>query len=224
MARLFITPRELNFISDITQEVIKDANGTTVYYYTISELKTLAHDVYNESIKKVFDNPIAIDAMVDAVFQSETKVNQFGIDQQYRLEVFIQYRDLADKGINVCIGDFFSFNDVFYEIADSTIVKNIYGQAENKAGVKVVGTKAREGQFSELLHGPTDITNTDADAVQKTFVQQRGQVENSEGPTGDVRDLQRNGVLDAPLTGPREVSERGALADDSHHGSAFYDE
>ena len=35
MARLFITPRELNFISDITKEIIKDVVGQKVYYYPI---------------------------------------------------------------------------------------------------------------------------------------------------------------------------------------------
>ena len=57
--------------------------------------------------------------------------------------------------------------------------------------------------------------------MQETFVQQRGFYENKEGITGDVRDLQRNGVLDAPLTGPAEVSE---LGDPENVGSAFYDE
>ena len=73
MARLFITPREMNFISDITKEVIKDVNGQKIMYFPISELKTKAHDVYNEALEKVFDNPVSIDALVDAQYQQETK-------------------------------------------------------------------------------------------------------------------------------------------------------
>ena len=224
MARLFITERELNFISDLTKEIIKDVGGQTIVYYPISELKTKTHDVYNEAVQKIFDNPIRIDALVDASYQNETKIGKFGIDNQYKLEVFIQYRDLVDKNINVCIGDFISYSDVFFEISDVVVLKNIFGHAEHSDGIKMTCIKSREGQFKALLSGPTDIKYTDDSAVQKTFVQQRGFTENSQGVTGDVRSLVEAGVLEEPLTGPKEVSERGATADNSHHGTSFYDE
>lgn len=224
MARLFITPRELDFISDITKEVIKDVIGQKIYYYAVSEFKTKTHDLYSEAIKKVFDNPIAIDALVDRTFQTDTKIDEFGIDAQYKIEAYLQYRDLIDKGINVTIGDFFSFSDVFYEITERVVMRNIYGQAEHKDGIKLIGTKARDGQFKALTLGPTDIARPDADAVQKEFEQQRGFKENSRGPTGDVRDLQKQGVLDDPLTSAKKVNEAGAREDNSHHGSSFYDD
>jgi hypothetical protein len=221
MARLFITPRELNFISDITKELIKDVVGQKIYYYPISEHKTQTHGVYNEALKKVFDNPIAIDALIDNNFQSDTKIDQFGVDAQYKIEVFIQHRDLVEKGINVAIGDYFSFSEIFYEITERSFMRNIYGMPEHKDGVKLVGARVRESQFKALVIGPTDISRPEADAVQTTFVQQRGAAVNKEGDTADVRDLVRNGVLDEPLTGPREVS---SLGDGPGVGSAFYDE
>jgi hypothetical protein len=222
MARLFITPREVNFISDITKEIIKDVIGQKIIYYPISEIKTKTHEIYNEALKKIFDNPIIIDAMVDSNFQTETKIDKFGIDAQYHLEVYIQYRDLVEKNINVNIGDFFSFSDNFYEITDRTFMRNIYGMPEHKDGVKIVGTKSRQGLFDAPLVGPTDIRYTDPDAVQETFVQQRGEAEDANGDaTGDVRDLVKNGVLDPPLTGPKEVSPQG---DSTGAGPAFYDE
>jgi hypothetical protein len=222
MARLFITPRELNFISDITKELIKDVVGQKIYYFPVSEIKTQVHEIYNESLKKIFDSPIELDALVDNNFQSDTKIDQFGVDAQYKVEVFIQHRDLVEKGINVSIGDFFSFGQVFYEITEKTFMRNIYGMPEHKDGVKLIGTRARVGQFDAPIFGPTDISNTDADAVQETFVQQRGfELNAAEEPTGDVRDLVRNGVLDRPLSGPKEVSPAG---DATGAGSAFYDE
>lgn len=224
MARLFITPREMNFISDLTKEIIKDVNGQKIYYYPISEIKTKPHDIYNEAIEKIFDAPIAIDALVDAQFHNDTRINNFGVDEVYQIEVFVQYRDLVDKGINISIGDFFSFSDVFYEITGDTVMKNIFGQAEHKEGIKLIGTKVRQGQFNVKPIGPTDIRYSDPDAVQKTFVQQRGATENSEGLTGDKRDLIEQGVLEEPLTGPKEVSEQGAQSDQSNHASSFYDE
>jgi hypothetical protein len=221
MARLFITPRELNFISDITKELIKDVVGQKVYYYPVSEHKTQTHGIYNEALKKVFDNPIALDALVDNNFQSDTKIDQFGIDAQFKIEVFIQHRDLVEKGINVAIGDYFSFSDIFYEVTERVFMRNIYGMPEHKDGVKLVGIRVRESQFKALVVGPTDISRPEADAVQTTFVQQRGVDVNKEGETADVRDLVKNGVLDGPLTGPREVS---GLGDSTGSGSAFYDE
>lgn len=224
MARLFITPRELNFISDITKEVIKDVIGQKIYYYPISETKTKTHGIYNESMEKVFDGPIVVDALVDNNFQTDTKIDSFGVDAKFKIEVYVQHRDLVEKGINVAIGDFFSFSDVFYEITERSYMRNIYGQAEHKDGVKLIGTKARDGQFKAPTLGPTDISYPEPDAVQKKFEQQRGRAENSEGQTGDVHDLVKAGVLEPSLTGPKQVSEKGALADESHHGSAFYDE
>jgi len=224
MARLFITPREMNFISDLTKEIIKDVNGQVIYYYSVSEAKTKTHDVYNEAFDKIYDQPIALDAFVDAQFQEDTKINSFGVDQSYKLEVFVQYRDLIDKNMTVNIGDYFSFSDIFYEITNVNVLKNIYGQAEHHDGVRILGTKVRDSQFVAKLRGPTGIQYTDVDAKQKTFTQQRGEAEINGVLTGDRRELIEQEILDMPLTGHKEVSERGALADDSHYESAFYDE
>lgn len=221
MSRLYITPRELNFISDITKELIKDVVGQKIYYYAISEVMTNSHAVYNEAMQKFFDNPIAIDALVDSNFQTDTKITQFGVDASYKIEAYMQHRDLVEKGINVNIGDFFSFSDVFYEITERVFMRNIYGLPEHKDGVKIIGTRAREGLFDTLVLGPTDIANPESDAVQTQFVQQRGAATNKEGETGDKRALQENGVLDPPLTGPKEVSQ---LGEPTRVGSSFYDE
>jgi hypothetical protein len=212
----------LNFISDITKELIKDVVGQKVFYFPISELKTQTHGVYNEALQKVYDNPIALDCLVDNNFQADTKIDKFGVDSQYKIEVFIQHRDLVDKGINVNIGDFFSFSDVFYEVSERVFMRNIYGMPEHKDGVKLVGIKSREGLFKAPTVGPTDISRPEADAVQNEFHQQRGRTLDEAGlETGDKRDLVDSGVLDPPLEGPREVSEKG---DPDDVGSAFYDE
>ncbi len=221
MARLFITPREMNFISDITKEVIKDVIGQKIYYYSINELKTLTHEVYNEALHKVFDSPIEIDCLVDTEFQAPTKTDAFGVDAKFKIEVYLQHRDLVDKGIRVNIGDFFSYSNVFYEITERVTMRTIYGQAEHRDGIKLIGVKAREDLFKALTKGPTDVANTDADAVQETFVQQRGLPENRLGKTNDKRDLVKTGVLDGPLDGAREVSPAGT---DTGTQSSFYDD
>lgn len=197
----------------MTKEIIKDVVGQKIYYYPISELKTKTHSVYNEAVKKIYDNPIEIECLVDTNFQQSTKIDKFGVDKQYMVEAFVQYRDLVDKGINVSIGDYFSFDAIFYEITEAVVTRNIYGLPEHKDGIKLIGTKSREGLFKAPLKGPTDISYTDEDAIQTDFEQQRGNALDSSGdPTGDKRDLIENGVLDRPIDGIRKIK------------SSFYDE
>lgn len=220
MARLFITEREMNFINDIMKEVVKDVIGQKIYYFSISEIKSRVHDVYEEAPNKIFENPIELDALVKYSGQ-EVKTNRFGSEEYYNIECYIQERDLIDKQIDVREGDFFSYGETFFEIIKAPRSDVIFGQIEHKSYVTVSGKQARKGQFIAKVFGPTSEAYSDPDAVQTTFVQQRGFDENRLGKTGDVRDLQRTGVLDAPLTGPAEVSPSG---DPENVGSAFYDE
>ena len=71
-----------------------------------------------------------------------------------------------------------------------------------------------------VILGPTSEDYSDPDAVQETFVQQRGLERNRLGVTGDVRDLIKDGKLDPPEQ-PAEVSKRG---DPKPLKSTFYDE
>ena len=218
MSRFFITPREVNFINDIAKELVKDIVGQKIYYFPISEIKSKVHDVYEESPEKIFDNPIEIDCFVKYE-APETTTNRFGSEKYYSVEVYIQSRDLLDKKIEVLEGDFFSYGSVFFEVTQSPNADVIFGQIEHGRYISVKAKQSRKGQFISKIFGPTSEQYTDADAVQETFVQQRGQSENKEGKTNDVRDLQKNGVLEAPLTGPREVSPNG---DETGAGSSFY--
>ena len=217
MARLFITPKEIDLISDLTKEIVKDVIGQKIYYFPISSLKTRIHDVYEESPEKVFDDPIEINCLVQYDATAVT-TGKFGTEDFYSIEAFIQNRDMIDKKIQLYEGDFFSYGTIFFEVTQVVILDNIYGQAEYTAGVKLMGKEARKSQFVSKLFGPTDESYSDPDAVQKTFIQQRGFPENAEGPTGDVRALIQDKVLTEPITGPAEVSPKGG------NPSAFYDE
>tara|TARA_R110002124_G_scaffold275744_1_gene446325 strand:- start:1240 stop:1905 length:666 start_codon:yes stop_codon:yes gene_type:complete len=220
MGRFFITPREINFINDIAKEIVKDVIGQKIYYFPISEIKSKVHDVYEESPDKVFENPIEIDCLVKYQPQ-EIRTNRFGSEEYYTVEAYVQSRDLLDKGIEVLEGDFFSYGTTFFEVIKGPASDVIFGQIEHKTYITITGKQSRKGQFISKIFGPTSEDYTDSDAVQETFVQQRGAKTNKEGVTGDVRELQKNGVLDSPITGPKEVSSQG---DPQNVGSAFYDE
>jgi len=220
MARFFITEREINFINDIAKEIVKDVIGQKIYYFPISEIKSNIHDVYEESPEKIFENPICIDALVKYQPQ-DIRANKFGSEEYFTIEVYVQERDLIDKEIEIKEGDFFSYGTVFFEIITSPDSNTIYGQIEHKGFVTITGKQSRKGQFISKVFGPTSERHADPEAVQDSFYQQRGFDENKEGKTGDVRELQKKGVLETPISGPAEVSEQG---DPSKVGSSFYDE
>ena len=219
MARVFITPREINFINDIGKEIVKDVIGQKIYYFPISVKKSRVHDVYEESPHKVFENPIEIGALVKYQPQ-DIRANLFGSEEFYTIEVYIQKRDMIDKGITILEGDFFSYGSVFFEVIQAPDSNTIYGEIEHKSFMTIIGKQARKGQFDAKVLGPTDESYSDKDAVQKEFDQQRGFKRDAGGKiTGDVRELQKLGVLDKPITGPSSVSPKG---DPQRVGSAFY--
>lgn len=220
MARLFLTPREIDFINDINKEIIKDVVGQKIFYYSVRHDVTKIHDVYEEAVEKIFNPPIEIEARVE--YQPESnRINRYGVEEYFTIEVYLHNRDLLDRNIDVKIGDYFSYDATFFEIIQQQVESNIYGQIEHSMGVKITGKQARLGQIQKIPNGPTSESYTDEGAVQETFVQQRGFEENRLGVTGDVRALQEKGVLDKPISGPAEISKK---ADPEEITSSFYDE
>jgi hypothetical protein len=220
LGRLFITPREIDLVNDLTKEIIKDVVGQKIYYYSISAAKTKISTLYDEAPEKIFETPLELDCLVD--YQEPTfKTDKYGPEKTQNIEVYIQSRDLLDKEINILVGDFFTYGTVIFEITSVTTTRNLFGQIEHSDGIKVIGKQSRKQVFFTKVLGPTDEEYSDPDAVQDTFVQQRGFKDNELGPTGDVRSLREKGVLTDPVTGPKQVSEKG---DPQDVGSAFYDE
>ena len=219
MARLFVTPRELDLISDISQEIIKDVVGQKVYYYKVRKDLSNVHDVYEESQEKVFDPPVEIDARVEWA-QANITTGKFGIEENSTITVWLQYRDVMFKQLDVEAGDFVSYGSTFFEILAAKLDATIYGQIEYSTGYILDCKQARKGLINKIPHGPTDESYSDEDATQKVFVQQRGFKDNRLGPTGDNRALIQQGKLDTPISNePAEVSPRG---DDSGVSSSFY--
>ena len=113
MSRLFITPRELDLISDLNKEIVKDVIGQKIYYYKARTDLSNVHEVYEESMDKIFDPPIDIDARIEWN-QAEIRTNQFGSEEYSAISVYIQYRDVLDKNIDVEEGDYLSYGCLLY--------------------------------------------------------------------------------------------------------------
>jgi hypothetical protein len=219
MARLFITPRELDLISHYTKEIIKDVVGQKVYYYKVRRDLSKVHDVYEESEEKIFDPPVEIDARIEWA-QATVNTGRFGTDEMSNITVWLQYRDVMHKQLDVESGDYLSYGETFFEVTSATIDSTIFGQIEYSTGYILKARQARRGLIDKIPHGPTDESYSDEDATQRVFVQQRGFAENRLGPTGDYRALIEQGKLELPISDePAEVSPRGA---EDGIGSSFY--
>ena len=224
MARLFITPREIDLISDLSKEITKDVVGQKVYLYKAREDLSDIHDVYEEAPDKVFDPPVEIDARVEWE-ASAASTGKYGSEALASITVYFHERDLIDKNLDPEPGDYFSYGSTFFEITSTIVNSQVYGQVEHTVGLKVIGKQARMGLIDKVPLGPTDQSYSDPDAIQETFAQQRGFAENQNGPTEDTRSLQKKGVLEEPISGPAEVSPKGGNDSKDEAGiidSAFY--
>lgn len=167
--------------------MIKDVVGQTIQYYPLSTVKSAVHAVYNEAVKKVFERPIRLNALVGQPEWS-SKTTAFGPDQEAKLEVLIQYKDLVDKGFYPSEGDMFSYGDVLFEVLTFTNMNNIFGLEEHDNSWKITARTARLGQLDpNSFPLPTKAAGGGAQTI---FEQQRGLPVSSTGEaTGDVREL-----------------------------------
>lgn len=215
MARLFIGQREIEFVNDITKEFMKDVVGQVIHYFPISSIKSDVHAVYNEAVRKIFENPIRIPALVGQPEWS-SKTTNFGPDTEAKIEVLLQYRDLQDKNIVLSEGDLFSYDDTLYEILTFVNAgKNIFGLAEHNASWKLTARSARLSQ-ADISRLPSP--RLAPDDVQIVFEQQRGLAITSTGEaTGDVRDIKtRLGHVMAPIalgTGAKKIDHNDENGD-----------
>jgi len=204
MARLFVTPKEIDLISDLTKEIHKDVIGQVIYYYSVREDISKVHDVYEEAVNKVFDAPVEIDARLEWQ-QKEVQTDRFGHHATYNITAYLHYRDVIDRGLEVRVGDYFSYGDNFFEITSSKYDSVIYGQIEHYTGFVITAKTARKGQIDVRPIGPTEEIYTDADAVQEDFTQQRG-----DATKGDRRELVADGVIPSPETGAKSINKSGS--------------
>ena len=215
MPRLFLGQRESDFFSDITKEIIKDVAGQKIFYYTIREDLSDVHDVYEESLHKIFNPPIEVECLVEWQ-PSEVKTTQYGHEQIKVITAYLHNRDLIDRDIDIRQGDYISYGEFFFEITSFVYDKLIYGQVERVASVKLMAKQARIEHIFKTALGPTSEAYLEEDAIQTTFEQQRGTKDH------DTRQLQKDGVLEAPISGPKKVAPDGTTKSVNGVGSTFY--
>lgn len=215
MPRLFLGQREADFFADITKELIKDVAGQKIYYYTVREDLSDIHDVYEESLHKIFNPPIEVECLVEWQ-PSEVKTTQFGHEQIKTIAAFLHNRDLIDRDLEVKQGDYISYGEYFFEITSVIFEKLVFGQVERVTSVKLNAKQARLEHVVKSVLGPTSEGYLDSEAIQTTFEQQRGT------NASDIRQLRKDGVLEDPITGIKKVAPDGSKKSVNNIGSSFY--
>ena len=215
MARLFIGQRETDFFADITKEIIKDVAGQKIYYYTVREDLSDIHEVYEESMHKIFNPPIEIECMVEWQ-PSEVRTTQFGHEQIKTISVYLHDRDMIDRNINIRQGDYISYGEYFFEITSLIYDKIVYGQVERMVSTKLTAKQTRIEHIFKNAIGPTYEGYLDPNSIQTEFKQQRGQT------ASDTRQLVKDNIIEKPITGPKKVSPDGTTKSINNIGSSFY--
>lgn len=215
MARLFVGQREVDFFADITKEIIKDVAGQKIYYYTVREDLSDVHSVYEESMHKIFNPPIELECLVEWQ-PSEVKTTQFGHEQIKQITAFLHGRDLIDRDLNILQGDYISYGEYFFEITSLIYDKLVYGQVERIVSLKLNAKQTRIEHIFKKAIGPTYEGYNDSDAIQTTFEQQRGTTDH------DTRQLQKDEVLESPISSPNKVSPDNSNKSINNIGSSFY--
>lgn len=159
MARKFITQRELDFIARINHELIQKVVGQEISYYEIDIEKSKVNRLYDESVQKVWRNPVLVNARV-LWDNPSTKTSNFGVDAQFTAEVYFHKLELDERNVSPKEGDFIEFGQVFFEITSVTQPQIVFGQVNNKVMTKCICVPSREGQFQAGGRSSESVDNT----------------------------------------------------------------
>lgn len=133
--QLFVGQQELDFISELNKELIQKITGQRIDYYSIDRNATKIHDVYGESLQKVYKDPITIECLVE--FEDpQMKSTNVQTEIQYSMWVYFHKRMLAEYQIFPQDGDYLKWGAVFYEITLCTEPQLQFGRIENPMMIK----------------------------------------------------------------------------------------
>lgn len=153
---LFITDREIEYINSINTEFIEIVVQQKVIYYAIENNLTQSDELYGESLKKIFRNPIEIYCRVFLKNMDVTTGNM-GLDKIYEIEVFFQRdRVMNDLGFYPREGDFISWSNKYFEIKKVREPQLFGGLSQQKIGVFCDCTITRQEVFNANSNKPYD--------------------------------------------------------------------
>lgn len=140
---LFNQQADLKFIQCINRELLLTV-GQYVIYYRVSEKYTKAN-IYGESKRKFFLNPIKIFARVEKQEPIQT-IGTYSLDQEDRIIIYFDKFQLERFNLKPSVGDFIKFGDVngiMYEILRVCPWQPVFGQPDQEILVKAECSNTR---------------------------------------------------------------------------------
>lgn len=143
---LFVGKKERDLVKQVNDELIERIIGQQIVYYPISINKTNFHSLYGEAIKKTFQPPVRVYALVE--WDGETTTTDPLIDKRSSLTVHFHKRRLTeDQDLFVREGDFIYYGSFYYEIVTLNQSKQLFGQIDHKFEISAKCVRARKGIF-----------------------------------------------------------------------------
>jgi hypothetical protein len=142
----FIGTRDYNFFQNISRELVDSVIQTQVFFYKLIVGETKVN-LYGESLDKSYYDGVSVFAVLQ--YGDETQqYDGFGQDTEQEVVVRVNQDTCIVKDIYPEIGDFFYFNDSFYEITNTNQTQLVGMQSENNFGIECVTRLTRLSQLN----------------------------------------------------------------------------
>jgi hypothetical protein len=130
----FIGARDYNFFQNISRELLDEVVQTQVFFYKLIAGETTVN-LYGEALDKSYYDGVSVFAMLQ--YGDETQqYDGFGQDTEQEVTVRLNQDTCIVKDIYPEIGDFFYFNNSFYEITNTNQTQLVGMQVENNFGIE----------------------------------------------------------------------------------------
>ena len=142
----FIGQRDYNFFQNISRELLDEVIQTQVFFYKLIAGETTVN-LYGEALDKSYYDGVSVFAMLQ--YGDETQqYDGFGQDTEQDVTVRLNQDTCILKDIYPEIGDFFYFNDSFYEITNTNQTQLVGMQVENNFGIECITRLTRISQLN----------------------------------------------------------------------------
>ena len=159
---LFGTRRDINLMTKISRELIKDVVEQEVLYHKLS-LEDTDVNLYGEAMQKSFWNAVKLNCLITRGDQV-IDIQEFGSDLGREASFAFLREDLVDSSVVPEVGDIVEWHNDFYEV-DTVRENQLFMGRDNQYNLASYGS-----QFGSTISIIVDCHLTRADKVGITEV------------------------------------------------------